>query len=83
MEREQLEMRLQELQQDFEVGERRLRDLEAQQAQLRDTLLRIDGAIQVLRELLSNAEMRNGTSSAEANGELGATVGRSEAHHNP
>ena len=80
MERERLEMRLQELQRDFEVGERRLRELDAQQTQLRDTLLRIDGAMQVLRELLSSDDMQNGTSGAEANGELGAIAGRSEAH---
>jgi hypothetical protein len=82
MRREQLEMRLQELQRDFEIGERRLRELDAQQAQLRDTLLRIDGAMQVLRELLGNDEMQNGTSAAEANGGLGAIAGLSEAHQN-
>ena len=37
---------------EVEVGERRLRAVEAEQTQLRDTLLRISGAIQVLRELL-------------------------------
>jgi hypothetical protein len=43
--------RLAELKHDFELGEARLRELEAQQAQLRDTLLRISGAIQVLEEV--------------------------------
>jgi predicted nuclease with TOPRIM domain len=51
--REQLQSRLEELKREFEVGERRLRDLERQQIQLRETMLRIDGAIQVLSELLS------------------------------
>ena len=59
--REQLELRLVELQQEFTVGEQKLRELEVQQARLRDTLLRIDGAIQVLREVLA----REGHSPAE------------------
>jgi uncharacterized coiled-coil protein SlyX len=54
--RDQLEARLQELDQDYAVGERRLRDLDQQQVQLRETLLRIAGAIQVLRELLEAPE---------------------------
>ena len=52
--REQLEARLLELQSELAVGERRLRTLEMDQAQLRDTLLRISGAIQVLQELLDH-----------------------------
>lgn len=50
--REQLEARLTELEQEYEFGERRLRDVELEQARLRETLLRMSGAIQVLRELL-------------------------------
>jgi len=50
--REQLEARLRELRNELDVGERRLHTLELDQAQLRDTLLRISGAIQVLQELL-------------------------------
>ena len=52
--RPQLEERLLELQNELAVGERRLRTLEVEQAQLRDTLLRISGAIQVLQELLDH-----------------------------
>jgi hypothetical protein len=48
---EQLERRLQELKTEFEAGQKMLADLEARQAQLRETLLRISGAIQVLEEL--------------------------------
>jgi hypothetical protein len=47
-----MESRLRELQDEFAVGERRLRALEQEQSQLRDTLLRISGAIHVLQELL-------------------------------
>ncbi len=56
--RQQLEGRLLELQDELAVGERRLRTLEMEQAQLRDTLLRISGAIQVLQELLEHQAAR-------------------------
>jgi hypothetical protein len=52
--RTQIEARLAELERDFERGQRGLADLQLQEAQLRETLLRIDGAMQVLRELLGN-----------------------------
>lgn len=54
--REQLEARLTELEQEFVVGERRLREIDAQQALLRETLLRMSGAIQVLKELLEPSD---------------------------
>jgi predicted nuclease with TOPRIM domain len=53
--KQKLEQRLQSLKSEFEAGQKMLADLEAQQANLRDTLLRISGAIQVLEEELSNA----------------------------
>ncbi len=53
--KEQLEQRLQSLKAEFEAGQKMLADLEAKQANLRDTLLRISGAIQVLEEVLTNA----------------------------
>jgi prefoldin subunit 5 len=51
--KDKLEQRLQELKSEFESGQTMLSDLEAQQANLKTTLLRISGAIQVLEELLS------------------------------
>jgi len=54
--RTQLQQRLQELRQEFQTGQIRLRDLEQQEAMLRDTLLRISGAIQVLEEELAKAD---------------------------
>ncbi len=53
--KEQLEQRLQSLKSEFEAGQKMLAELEAKQANLRDTLLRISGAIQVLEEELTNA----------------------------
>ena len=47
-----MEERLQELRKEFKIGEAQLEDLDRQRARLRDTLLRISGAIQVLEELL-------------------------------
>jgi predicted nuclease with TOPRIM domain len=51
--REQLQARLKVLQKEFETGQARLRELDLQQAVLRETLFRISGAIQVLEELLA------------------------------
>jgi hypothetical protein len=53
--REQLAARLQELQAEFASGQKMLADLEAKQVELRNTLLRISGAIQVLEEELAKA----------------------------
>ena len=52
--REQMQTRLEELKKEFEVGQQRLQETERQQALLRETLLRISGAIQVLEEVLAN-----------------------------
>ncbi len=53
--REQLERRVGELKAEQEKGQQVLAELEAQQAEVRQTLLRISGAIQVLEELLADA----------------------------
>jgi len=50
--REKLEQRLTELRAEYESGQRALAELEQKQATLRDTVLRISGAIQVLEEEL-------------------------------
>ena len=60
--REQLEQRLAELKKEFESGQRMLADLEAQQARIRETVLRISGAIQVLEELLARAPATDSSS---------------------
>jgi hypothetical protein len=54
----QLEQRLQTLQAEFATGQKMLADLEARQANLKETLLRISGAIQVLQEELAKAPLQ-------------------------
>ncbi len=54
--KEQLEQRLQTLKSEFEAGQKVLADLEAKQANLRETMLRISGAIQVLEEMLEETQ---------------------------
>lgn len=54
--REQLQARLEELKREFETGQARLRELEVEAARLRETMLRISGAIQVLEEELSSTQ---------------------------
>lgn len=49
-----LQQRLQSLKTEYSAGQTMLSELETKQANLRDTLLRISGAIQVLEELLTD-----------------------------
>jgi hypothetical protein len=53
MMKEKLTQRLQTLKAEFEAGQKLLADYETKQLSLRETLLRISGAIQVLEELLA------------------------------
>jgi predicted nuclease with TOPRIM domain len=50
--KEQLEERLKELKAEYETGQARLRELEAEANYVRETMLRISGAIQVMEEIL-------------------------------
>ena len=59
-----MELRLQALKKEFESGQKMLADLEAKQASLQQTLLRISGAIQVLEELLGEAAAAGDTGAA-------------------
>lgn len=47
----QLEQRLAQLKMEAEAGQKMMDELDARRSQLRDTLMRISGAIQVLEEL--------------------------------
>ncbi len=51
--RDQLEQRLKELKAEYESGQKVLAELEAREANMKNTLLRISGAIQVLEEELA------------------------------
>lgn len=63
--KQQLQQRLQQLKAELESGQKVLAELEAKQANVRDTLLRISGAIQVIEEELSKAdESSNGVSTS-------------------
>jgi ABC-type transporter Mla subunit MlaD len=53
---DQMQVRLEALKQEFDRGQAEVRRLEKQQSQLRDTLLRISGAMQVLEELLAEGQ---------------------------
>jgi prefoldin subunit 5 len=64
--REQLEQRLSELRAEQQKGQQMLAELEAKQAELHQTLLRINGAIQVLEELLAGAAQQDGPVPAAA-----------------
>ena len=54
--KEQIQLRLDQLRREFELGQNKLLETEAQEAQLRQTLLRISGAIQVLEEELAKTD---------------------------
>ncbi|MEG3925640.1 MULTISPECIES: hypothetical protein [unclassified Microcoleus] len=58
-----LSQRLQALKAEFEAGQKLQAEYETKQRTLRETLLRISGAIQVLEEVIAEAD-------SEANGEV-------------
>ncbi len=67
--KQQLEQRLKELKAEFDSGQRTLGEMEIKQANLRNTLLRISGAIQVLEEELAR-ENQPGLNNIEKFGEI-------------
>ena len=54
--KEQLQRRLEDLKTEYEAGQKMLADLETKEATLRETLLRIAGAVQVLEEELGRED---------------------------
>ena len=78
--RERLEQRLQELKAEYEAGQQMLAELEAKQANLRETLLRISGAVQVLEEELSEANEINRTDDSTMNGKTSSETTAEESH---
>lgn len=59
----QLEKRLNELRAEYESGQKMLADLETKQTNLRETMIRISGAIQVLEEELGKNNSTNDVAS--------------------
>lgn len=57
---DRIKTRLSELRRNFEAGQAQLGKLEAEATQLRETLLRIAGAIQVLEETLAAEDGASG-----------------------
>ena len=49
--KQQVDLRLQELEEELQKGQQQLHELDQQRSNLEKTLLRISGAIQVLKEL--------------------------------
>jgi len=72
---ERLQARLSELRREYALGEGRLRELVQQESALREALLRISGAIQVLEELGSAAEPGPQTSAPPSPADDGAQPG--------
>ena len=64
--KERLTKRLGELQAEFAAGQKMLAELDAKQKTLRETLLRISGAIQVLEEELAHTASPGCNSAAPA-----------------
>ena len=68
--KEQIQERLDTLRNEFSKGQTQLAELENQAAALRQTLLRITGAIQVLEELIAAGDSRNESEIVSKSAEL-------------
>ena len=66
---EQLKARLEELKKEYETGQARLRELETETQYVRETLLRISGAIQVIQEMLSQPGEQEDAETLSSEGE--------------
>ena len=76
----QLEQRLHQLQQEFESGQQVLAELEQRQQALKETLLRISGAMQVLQELLQTTDTASMPEAGTKEVCEEAVVGRPDTH---
>lgn len=56
--KEKIDSRLAELRAEFETGQRMLAELDEKREKLRESLLRIAGAIQVLEEMAGESEVK-------------------------
>jgi hypothetical protein len=76
MNEQMLKDRLALLRDEFSKGQQQLDHLDRQRAEVRDTLLRISGAIQVLEELAAGPPASIGASDAGYRGETSMLNGR-------
>jgi hypothetical protein len=53
---DKIQIRIEALRKEMDAGQHQMQELERQRTQIRDTMLRISGAIQVLEELQAEAE---------------------------
>ena len=63
--KDRIQKRLATLRIEFQTGQAKLQHLEREQHSVRETLLRISGAIQVLEEILDERQSPNSCSSAK------------------
>ena len=66
---EQLQRRLEELKKEYETGQARLRELEAETNHVGETMLRISGAIQIIQEMLVESDKQEKAESVSSGGE--------------
>ncbi len=72
--KERLEQRLTALKAEFETGQRMLAELDAKQASLKESMLRISGAIQVLEEELAEEPQASSTENGQPEREVEDTA---------
>lgn len=72
---EQVQGRIDRLRKELELGQQRLQELAAEQGRVRDTMLRISGAIQVLEEMQKEAAPESDVGELEQNGSEPVALG--------
>ena len=75
---EQMQTRLEELKSELEAGEAELARVENHRTYLRETLLRISGAVQVMEELLAEGQSEERSTEQRDGTDLGASSQQSE-----
>jgi predicted nuclease with TOPRIM domain len=75
---EQMQTRLEELKSELEAGEAELARVENHRMYLRETLLRISGAVQVMEELLAEGQSEGRSTEQRDGPDLGASSQQSE-----
>ena len=72
---EQLRTRIDGLRKELELGQQRLQELEYEQGRVRDTMLRISGAIQVLEEMQKETSLASEASEQSKSAQNQAEAG--------